>query len=100
MKLKRGVNLAGIQPELVVAMIVCEGIISRYQEFTVTSILDGKHKTGSLHPKGLALDIRTRNFSGESALKNCIEDLRDALGPQFDVVRESDHIHVEFDPKP
>jgi hypothetical protein len=26
-------------------------------------------------------------------------DLKQALGGQFDVVLEKDHIHVEFDPK-
>lgn len=96
MKLKVGVDLRGVKPEIVVAMMVCEPIISKHAEFVVTSVCDGKHMHGSKHYEGLAMDIRTREIPA-SMLKPCLEELKEALGPQYDVVLEGDHIHLEHD---
>ena len=60
----------------------------------VTSGFDGKHSATSLHYKGLAVDLRTRDFTDEWA-----RYLRNALGSGWDVVVEPDHIHVELDRK-
>ena len=61
-------------------------------EMVVTSGKDGKHGENSLHYKGRAVDLRTRDFTDIWATK-----LRMALGKGWDVVVESDHIHVELD---
>ena len=98
MKIKPSVDLRGIKPELVVAMILCEPVVSRHAEFVVTSVCDGKHMARSKHYEGLAMDIRTREIQPEM-LKPCLEEIKQALGPQYDVVLEGDHIHIEFDPK-
>ena len=63
-------------------------------EMIVTSARDGKHGINSLHGDGLAVDLRTRDFTDAWA-----QYLRNALGAGWDVVVESDHIHVERDPK-
>jgi len=63
---------------------------------TVTSALDGVHKTGSLHYQGLAIDIRSRTLPDELTIAN---ELRDDLGPDYDVLLERDHIHIEYDPR-
>lgn len=65
---------------------------------TITAGLDGKHSAGSLHYVGMALDFRTRVIPGADR-----EPLRAKisarLGPDFDVVLEADHYHVEYQPK-
>jgi len=64
----------------------------------ITSASDGKHGPNSLHYSGQALDLRTRHIHGQG-LQLVVDKLREALGSQFDVVLESDHIHLEFDPR-
>jgi len=71
-----------------------------YHEFgypvIITSGLDS-HENG-LHPEGLALDLRTRHLLSVRPL-TVVEKLSERLGSEFDVILESDHIHVEYDPK-
>ena len=64
----------------------------------------GKHMEGSLHYKGLAIDLRTNHTSDENA-EWVAKKLRSDLGPEYDVVLEYtnygeiSHLHIEFDPK-
>ena len=96
-----GVNPKDITPETLDGMLKCCAVyIHRGQNFTVTSLNDSKHKVGSLHYKGRAFDIRTRDLKGITPHEMALH-LKAQLGTAFDVVVESDppHIHVEFDPK-
>ncbi len=99
MTLKPGVKIGGIKPETVVGLIVAEKV---YQQFgsalTVTAVLDGQHMTGSLHYSGCAADLRTRGIAPEK-VQGIAAAMRSQLGAEFDVVVESDHIHLEFDPR-
>lgn len=65
----------------------------------VTSANDGKHGVNSLHPRGLALDLRTRDLTS-AQITAVAAALTTRLGPAWDVVIEyaPPHIHVEFDP--
>ncbi len=98
-KIKPGVRLYGIRPEMVLAIQVAahiyEGFVS---EMWVTSCIDGEHKQNSKHYTGSATDFRTSNLPADK-----ISTVRDAvavcLGPDYDVVLEVDHLHIEFDPK-
>lgn len=106
MRIKRGVRLKGdgiaIGPEIAYALGVSRQIFVEYAgvPMTVTSVLDGKHKTGSLHYKGKAADLRTRNMMAP-ARELVHSKIRSALYVWgFDVVLETDHIHIEYDPKP
>lgn len=65
---------------------------------TITSANDGKHMDGSLHYKNLAWDLRTRNLEEDQVAK-ILTSLQSSLGIGWDVVQETDHIHVEFDQK-
>lgn len=71
---------------------------------TVTSLADGQHSSGSLHYSlpTKAMDIRTRDLPGGSdghEARNIAMLLGLMLPPLgFDVVFESDHIHIEYDP--
>ena len=100
MKLKRGVRVRGVRPETVLAMMIAESILSeRHIEFTITSCTEGKHSRGSLHYSGGAFDMRSRDMSSQLQKIRIVDDLKEALGIDFDVVLEKTHIHVEFQPK-
>ena len=63
MKLKHSVKLNGIKPEIIIAMIIADGVYQAYDsELVITSVCDGKHGKGSLHYPGLAFDCRIRNL--------------------------------------
>lgn len=96
--LKSNVTFLGIRPETVLGILIAFDLYQKCkQEFVITSITDGLHKSGSLHYDGLAFDIRTFNLRGISGYE-MVDRLKEALGSQFDVVLEPSHIHVEFDP--
>lgn len=97
---KVGVDLRGLQPEMLPVMIAA---CARFEEVgapyvMITSGLDGKHSAKSLHYSGRALDFRTRHIS-EASISILANLLRQDLGGQYDVVLEPTHLHIEFDPK-
>jgi hypothetical protein len=97
--IKAGVDLRGLQPQMVLAFFMIQTVYYRKGYVcTITSCSDGKHGPNSLHYSGKALDIRTRNVMPLD-LPGIVKDIKESLGEQFDVVLEGDHIHVEFDPK-
>lgn len=99
MRLKPGVSLKGVQPEMVVGLLISETIFAAHGiELVVTSVTDGVHGVNSLHKKGLAADYRSKTLPKEWIPK-VAEALRDALTNEFDVVVEVDHFHIEYDPE-
>lgn len=99
LRLKYGVSLKGIQPAITFALVATVELFRRYgANCTVTSANDGVHMEGSKHYKGLALDFRTRELP-KSCRSPLTAALRSALGREYDVVLEKDHLHVEYDPK-
>jgi hypothetical protein len=71
----------------------------------ITSAADGKHSYKSAHYRGDAIDLRTwtTSTSGEQISvylkRQLVRILQRDLGPGYDVVAESTHIHIELDPK-
>lgn len=98
LRFKRGVDIRGLQPEMALGAVVAYTVLAKYGPVVITSVKDGAHKQNSLHYQGKAIDLRTWHMR-EDHKTEALSDLRDQLGPQFDVVLESDHLHVEFDPK-
>jgi hypothetical protein len=101
MRIKEGVDLRGLQVPIMFGLSIADEIWCKYGisfGVTVTSGTDGKHKDGSLHYKGLAVDLRTRYFTPEIA-QQVANELRATLPNDFDVVLEPTHIHLEYDPK-
>lgn len=97
--IKSGVNITGLRPEIVLAASIIQNIFRSYgAEFVITSALDGDHMNGSLHYSGAAIDIRTRHLSKFTQDK-IFSQISEALGPQFDAIHESNHFHIEFQPK-
>lgn len=64
---------------------------ARGEQVYITSIREGTHSPGSFHPQGAAFDMRPGSVLAK--------DHKAALGPDFDVVDEPTHRHVEYDPK-
>ncbi len=97
--IKPGVDVRGIQPEILLAIQEAREVYRAYDAtLVITSALDRKHMTGSKHYDGQAVDLRTKNLMSPNRAR-VAEAINRALGPQYDVVLESDHIHIEFDPK-
>lgn len=97
--IKNGVQLLGMQPQTLLAMVFAMGVCERHNTgFTITSVCDGKHARASLHYKGLAFDMRIRDMTGATKI-DVFDELKRSLGEAYDVVLENDHIHCEYDPK-
>lgn len=101
--LKPGVKLAGLQPQIVLAITVAEHIWWLHGEtpLVITSCNDGQHKEDSFHYRGLAVDLRTKTLP-ENERTAAVKRLREALGTEFDVLYENvgqpnEHVHVEHD---
>ena len=100
MKLKAGVKLEGLSPQIVLALVIAGQVYKDIanKEWVITSVSDGKHSTKSLHYSGFAVDLRINNITVLEA-KAVLLSLQSKLGDNYDVVLEIDHIHLEYDPK-
>lgn len=97
--LKPGTRLHGIKPEMMVALMSAQDVWRDFgQVLVITSCVDGKHTRASKHYSGCAVDLRTSVLNADQQ-KQAQKLLADALGSDFDVILESDHMHIEYDPK-
>lgn len=100
LSIKAGVRLEGLQPQMALAAIIANDVFrSLGFNCVITSGSDGQHKHNSLHYSGMALDLRTRHIQDDGQKRQVIAAVASALGGDFDVVLESDHAHLEYDPK-
>lgn len=99
MRLKPDISIAGVKPETVIGMMVAQSVCATMgYEFCITSVAEGKHRADSRHYMGLAFDMRTRHMKpNDVAIFR--DELARRLGPDWDVVIEATHLHIEFDPK-
>ena len=97
--LKPGVRVFGLRPELLLAIQVAHSVFLDNAErgMRITSIIDGKHSVGSLHYAGLAVDIGITGINPDFGTIKA--GIADALGADYDVILETDHLHIEFQPK-
>ena len=96
MLLKIGVDISRLKRVLRRKLQVIDTVVAELEndEAVITSTYEGTHSPSSLHYIDEAVDIR----SGEQPF-SVIGKLKQELGPDFDVVFEGDHIHIEYDPK-
>ena len=96
MLLKAGVDISRLRPEIRKKLPIIEGVFESLElgELTITSTYEGTHSAGSLHYANLAIDLRYPEVSNL-----IIGILKEELGPDYDIVDEGDHIHIEYDPK-
>jgi hypothetical protein len=96
MSLKAGVRVLGIRPEMVLALRIVEAVYQAHgAPFVITSVMEGTHKRASLHYLGCAADLRLPPHDAASI----VAEAKAALGEDFDVILEGDHVHVEFQAK-
>ncbi len=99
MRLKEKVSTKQLTPQTLLAIMIAQEVYRDFQaQLVITSICDGLHSSKSKHYEGNAFDCRTKHLSMTKAA-NIAATLQDRLGDEYDVVLESDHLHVEFDPE-
>jgi hypothetical protein len=98
------VNGAHFDPVMVRIIEVARDTAPMLENGTVwvTSANDGDHGYGSLHFDNRAFDIRIKNIIGHvgGEARLWAERMQIALGDEYDVLLEKDHIHIEYDPAP
>jgi hypothetical protein len=104
MRLKEGVVLDRIRPEILRACADIHSLMEATGQFTITAGLDGKHKAGSLHYVGKAVDIRSKHIADPVAKKRVLSEIKNILGRDYDCLlegegTENEHYHVEWDKK-
>lgn len=103
MKIKPGVSLANLQPQMVLAALVVDSVFRRGgYDATITSGSDGDHKglpvvgdTRDPHYTGKAFDIRTSDLKSED-VPSLVQALQVCLGAEFVVITESNHLHIQW----
>lgn len=103
-KLKAGVRMQGVRPELSLGITIAAFAFfyaTGGKAMIITSIMEGAHSVTSLHYAGQAFDVRTTrdaHLTFEQA-EAATGAMKDALGSDFDVILEDNHIHVEYQPR-
>ena len=94
-------RIAGLKPEILLAIQIAYSVWPQHIDMVITSgtELGDFRKKGSKHLSGQAIDIRTHGLDRE-LVYDLTTFIQDALGTDYDVVLESNHIHIEFDPSP
>lgn len=96
MLIKAGVDISRLRPEIRKRLNKIERIFNEYDnELIITSTFEGCHCAGSLHYANLAIDLRLPDEDRDSVLL----EIRDYLKHNYDVCCETNHIHIEYDPK-
>ena len=89
-------RIQGIRPEMVLGLIILSGLCSGTGiKALITSVLDGEHMVSSLHYSGDAADFISDLTEDRD---EWVAELAARLGPDFDVVDEGTHIHIEYQP--
>ncbi len=102
MKYQPGIDDRDLAREMWYALGFLDAVFLLFagREFIVTALRDSHEGRVSLHHDGKAGDGRTRDLS-PNRQRMIRHFLREHLDPRgFDTVLESDHLHVEYDPKP
>lgn len=95
--IKPGVRVRGLSNEILLAIMIAQSVYSETEaSMTITSLSDGRHSTNSLHHTGDAVDLR---LPMPVTREQIMSQLKKALGADYDVILEVDHIHIEYDPK-
>ncbi len=98
LRFKEGVSIYGLQPEMLWALDRCVEIWEVTKKHTTVTCARGdRHKKRSRHYCGYAFDLRRHDLTPAKIIL-IMKELKLVL-IDFDIVLESTHIHVEYDPK-
>lgn len=102
METKTSLSFIELHPAIRYALDVVSYVAGRDYRPVITSAQDSTHAARSLH-YGRVGDVRCRAIDVRMPLPRYIErlvkELGRRLGPDFDIVPETDHLHIEYDPK-
>lgn len=99
-QIKEGASVHGLGTEILIALLIASKVYEKHGiDFVITSGTDGVHGYSSEHYKGDAIDVRTRNITPETKKNLMAGEIKQSLGNDYDVVLESTHLHIEYDPK-
>lgn len=96
--IKSGVKLTGLKPEILLAIFIVWPVLQKHRGGktpTITSGTEGKHKRGSEHYQGNAVDFRIWDMADPAA---CVEEMKLVLGENYFIQLEADHIHLHYEP--
>ena len=102
MRIKPGISLIGISSQMCIALQIADPITREHgQELVITAGTEGDpHSKHSKHRLGQAIDIRTRNIpnteAGGITKISLARHLQEALGDEYYVLMEIDHIHIQY----
>jgi len=101
MVIKEGVKINGLRTELLLGIMIADRIWKNHGNVLVITEVypTSQHKISSAHNTGRGADLRTFYFDDREEKEEVAQELREALGENYDVVLESTHIHLEYDPK-
>lgn len=98
MHFKEGVSVLGLKPEITCIFPAIERVYDKLgKNAAITSGTEGKHSAYSRHYVGLAVDLRTYYFNKEE-IGTAAYQLKRAIGEDYNVRVEKDHIHVSYKP--
>ena len=98
MRLKPGVNF-NISQKMLEILPIVNSIYAEYNtEVVITSCMGGHHMKGSkhYHNPSDAIDIRTRNLDNQKEKEIVAREIQEAIGNDYFVLLEVDHIHIQF----
>lgn len=107
LRFKAGVIAYKVHPALHSALITSAELFFEMfaRPLTVTSLADSRHSAGSRHYPAAktgwmtgAADLRVWGLTEQDRINFALA-LGDALGVDYDVIDEVDHIHIEYDPE-
>ena len=97
MKRKQGCRVGGMQPEMIIALLLIEPVLEQYnQELVLTEGTGGKHSDTSRHYSGFAIDVRTWKLQEDNTEDECADKIRTALGHEYKVIVHDSHFHIMF----
>lgn len=102
MKIKAGAKVNGLKVEILLALVILEGIFKGFGvDVVITEGTGGIHRDNSLHYQGLAVDIRSKGLMSE-VKQQILREAISSLGQGYDMLledegTENEHFHVEYD---
>jgi hypothetical protein len=96
MLIKAGVDISRLKPPIRKKLSKVHALYEALGEhMIITCAYDGNHLAGSFHYAHLAIDLAYPLKMSNSFR----DDLKAVFGPDYDIVFEQNHIHIEYDPK-